>query len=92
MLLGQSMLDAFECFLNAPAGVVQITKVRGGIVDGVEQGLPPDREPCKDALARRVAQLVEYVWDSLGVAFTIAKASGEAYQEIVAAITPDIQP
>ena len=38
MLQGQSMLDALEGFLNAPAGVEQIAKVRGRLVDGVEQG------------------------------------------------------
>jgi hypothetical protein len=37
MLQGQSVLDALEGFLDAPAGVVQIAKVGGRIVDGVEQ-------------------------------------------------------
>ena len=37
MLQGQSMLDALEGFLNAPAGVEQIAKVRGGIVTDAPQ-------------------------------------------------------
>ena len=47
MFQGQSMLDALESFLNAPASVVQIAKVRSGIVDGVDQRGHEDMYPTR---------------------------------------------